>query len=104
MADGTNIPHQPAKNPSSAAHLKTTIRMAAENATAVTANDNNPETASTVAGATMIVLSIIIVACRFYTRLFLKSGLKWDDWFILIALTSLIAAGVLVLAGMLDLT
>ncbi|KUI73938.1 hypothetical protein VM1G_09646 [Cytospora mali] len=71
--------------------------MAANNATAVTAGDNNLETASTAAGATMIALSIIMVACRFYARLLLKSGLKWDDWFILIALTSLIAAGVLVL-------
>ncbi|ROW06199.1 hypothetical protein VMCG_04513 [Cytospora schulzeri] len=72
--------------------------MTANNATAVTAGDNDTETATTAAGATMIVLSIIIVACRFYARFLRKSGLKWDDWFILIALTSLIAAGVLVLA------
>lgn len=47
----------------------------------------------------MIALSVIVVACRFYTRLKLRSGLKWDDWFILISLVSLITAGVLVVAG-----
>lgn len=58
------------------------------------------EDATTAAGATMIALSVIVVACRFYMRLKLKSGLKWDDWFILISLISLITAGVLVVAGM----
>lgn len=58
------------------------------------------EDATTAAGATMIALSVIVVACRFYMRLKLKSGLKWDDWFILISLLSLITAGVLVVAGM----
>lgn len=57
------------------------------------------EDATTAAGATMIALSVIVVACRFYMRLKLKSGLKWDDWFILISLLSLITAGVLVVAG-----
>lgn len=57
------------------------------------------EDATTAAGATMIALSVIVVVCRFYMRLKLKSGLKWDDWFILISLLTLITAGVLVVAG-----
>ena len=67
------------------------------NEDATTASDN--ETSTTAAGATMIAFSVIVVACRFYMRLKLKSGLKWDDWFILISLLSLITAGVLVVAG-----
>lgn len=63
------------------------------------ADHKSNEDATTAAGATMIALSVIVVACRFYMRLKLKSGLKWDDWFILISLLSLITAGVLVVAG-----
>ncbi|KAI3395067.1 hypothetical protein diail_1824 [Diaporthe ilicicola] len=62
-----------------------------------TAGDD--EDTTTAAGATMIALSVIVVVCRFYIRLKLKSGLKWDDWFILISLTSIITAGVLVVAA-----
>lgn len=63
------------------------------------ADHKSNEDATTAAGASMIALSVIVVACRFYMRLKLKSGLKWDDWFILISLLSLITAGVLVVAG-----
>lgn len=62
--------------------------------------DHEPnEDATTAAGATMVALSVIVVIFRFYTRLRLKSGLRWDDWFILISLVSLITAGVLVVVG-----
>lgn len=62
--------------------------------------DHEPnEDATTAAGATMVALSVIVVIFRFYTRLRLKSGLRWDDWFILISLISLITAGVLVVVG-----
>lgn len=65
--------------------------------------DHEPnEDATTAAGATMVALSVIVVIFRFYTRLRLKSGLRWDDWFILISLISLITAGVLVVVGMLE--
>ncbi|KAI7775748.1 hypothetical protein LA080_006380 [Diaporthe eres] len=63
------------------------------------ADHKSNEDATTAAGASMIALSVIVVACRFYMRLKLKSGLKWDDWFILISLLSLITAGVLVVAA-----
>lgn len=64
------------------------------------AGDNSNETITTAVGATMIVLSVISVALRFYTRISLKTGFGWDDWFILISLSSLLAAGVCVLVGM----
>lgn len=63
------------------------------------AEEERNETATRAVGATMIALSIIVVAFRFYARVSLKQGLRWDDWFALIALVSLLVAGVLLLAG-----
>lgn len=69
--------------------------MAANNSSSssVTAEDNTDDATSTIVGA------IIAVALRLYTQLSLKQGLKWDDWFILISLASLVVAGILVLVG-----
>jgi hypothetical protein len=66
----------------------------------ITAGDNNDENIMTAIGAVMIVLSVIVVGLRFYTRFSLKTGFGWDDWSILISLSSLLAAGVCVLTGM----
>ncbi|ROW04857.1 hypothetical protein VMCG_04749 [Cytospora schulzeri] len=63
------------------------------------AGDNSNETITTSVSAVMIVLSGIAVGLRFYTRFSLKTGLEWDDWFILVALSSLLAAGASVLAA-----
>lgn len=59
----------------------------------------NEGTVETAVGAAIIALSIIVVALRFYTRIYLKSGLGWDDWLSLVALSGNIAAAILVLAG-----
>ncbi|ROW13643.1 hypothetical protein VPNG_04526 [Cytospora leucostoma] len=51
--------------------------------------------AATVAGAVLIVLDVVTVAGRFYSRWFTKAGFGWDDWTILIALLTCIIAGAL---------
>lgn len=46
------------------------------------------EDASTVAGAIVVVLDVVTVASRFYSRWFTKAGFGWDDWTILVAMVS----------------
>lgn len=46
------------------------------------------EDPSTVAGAILVVLDIVTVASRFYSRWFTKAGFGWDDWTILVAMLS----------------
>ncbi|KAK3385758.1 hypothetical protein B0H63DRAFT_560290 [Podospora didyma] len=53
------------------------------------------EEAATVAGIILIILDVITVAGRFYSRWFTKAGWKWDDWFILLALLTGILPGAL---------
>lgn len=60
---------------------------------------NAQETTVTVVGAIMIVLSVIAVIFRFYTRFRMKAALWWDDWMALAAVISAVAAGASVLAG-----
>jgi hypothetical protein len=57
------------------------------------------EDAATVAGIILIVLDIVTVAGRFYSRWFTKAGWKWDDWTILIALLTGILPGALTIWG-----
>lgn len=57
------------------------------------------EDAATVAGAILIVLDIITVATRFYSRWSTKAGFGWDDWTILTALLTGILAGALTIWG-----
>lgn len=38
-----------------------------------------------VAALVILILGWISVALRFYTRIFARQGLKWDDWLLLIA-------------------
>ncbi|RYP57256.1 hypothetical protein DL769_009602 [Monosporascus sp. CRB-8-3] len=57
----------------------------------------NHGTAATAASGVVIVLAVLSVALRFYTRLFTKAGLKWDDWLILLAVLSAVITGVLLL-------
>ncbi len=57
------------------------------------------EDASTVAGAILIVLGIVTVASRFYSRWFTKAGFGWDDWTILIAMLTSILPGALTIWG-----
>ncbi|KAI0531613.1 hypothetical protein GGR58DRAFT_493084 [Xylaria digitata] len=44
----------------------------------------------------VITLAVMFVALRFYTRIFTRQGLRWDDWLILIAvITTLVTAALL---------
>jgi hypothetical protein len=58
------------------------------------------EDASQIAGILLIVLDIITVAGRFYSRFITKLGFGWDDWTILIALVVGIIPGALTMWGM----
>lgn len=60
-------------------------------------NVDSDTTASTAVGALVIVLAVVSVALRFYTRYFTGAGFKWDDWLILLALATTIVTDVLVL-------
>jgi hypothetical protein len=60
---------------------------------------SSTEEAAQVAGILLIVLDIITVAGRFYSRWITKLGFKWDDWTILIALLAGILTGILTLWG-----
>lgn len=57
------------------------------------------EDASTVAGIILIVLGIVTVGSRFYSRWFTKAGFGWDDWTILIAMVTGILPGALTIWG-----
>ncbi|KAF2657472.1 hypothetical protein K491DRAFT_594998 [Lophiostoma macrostomum CBS 122681] len=47
----------------------------------------------------VIGLAVVSVALRFYTRIFTKSGLKLDDWFIMAAVIATLATAALLLWG-----
>lgn len=57
------------------------------------------EDAATVAGVILIVLGILTVASRFYSRWSAKAGFGWDDWTILIAMVTGILPGALTIWG-----
>jgi hypothetical protein len=57
------------------------------------------EDAATVAGIVLIVLDILTVAGRFYSRWITKAGFRWDDWTILIALLVALIPGILTIYG-----
>ena len=63
-------------------------------------SDNaNEATATTAVGALVIVLAVVSVALRFYTRHFTGAGFGWDDWLIMLALIATIVTDILVLCG-----
>ncbi|KAI0379472.1 hypothetical protein F5Y04DRAFT_282892 [Hypomontagnella monticulosa] len=47
----------------------------------------------------VVVLAVVSVALRFYTRIFTRAGLRADDWLILTSLVTALAIMVLVLIG-----
>lgn len=63
---------------------------------AMSSNDD----AVTVIGVIIIVLDILTVASRFYSRWSAKAGFGWDDWTILIALVTGILPGILTVWGL----
>ncbi|KAI0396125.1 hypothetical protein F5Y17DRAFT_473187 [Xylariaceae sp. FL0594] len=60
---------------------------------------NHNGDASTIIGALVAVLAVITVALRFYSRHLTKTGCRWDDWTILVALAAVIITDALVLAS-----
>ena len=63
-------------------------------------DSNTSQTATLVVGGAIIVIAIITVGLRFYTRISTKLGLWWDDWLIFLAgLTTLVTA-ILLLVSM----
>lgn len=54
---------------------------------------------SVVAVAVALMVPIIVVAIRFYTRRHYKTGIAWDDWWILIALLTTILESCLYLTS-----
>lgn len=57
------------------------------------------EDGATVAGGILIVLDIVTVAGRFYSRWSSKAGFGWDDWTILIAMLTGILPAALTIWG-----
>jgi nitrate reductase gamma subunit len=58
------------------------------------------EGAKSMIGAGIVaVLAVIAVALRFYTRRRYKTGIAWDDWWILIGLLLTLLEGSLLLAS-----
>lgn len=53
----------------------------------------------TVVGIVLMVVDILTVVGRFYSRWYTKSGFGWDDWTILIALLLSLLAGILTIYG-----
>ncbi|KAI0407295.1 hypothetical protein F4802DRAFT_612385 [Xylaria palmicola] len=47
----------------------------------------------------VIALAVISVILRFYTRIFTRQGLQWDDWLILVAVIATLATAALLLWG-----
>ena len=60
---------------------------------------NGDDTATIVIGGLIVGLASISVALRFYTRIFTKAGLEWDDWLILTALVLALLTAVLLVWG-----
>lgn len=58
------------------------------------------EDATMAVSAVVIVLAVISVALRFYTRIFTRSGLGADDWLILSAVVATLVTAALLLWGM----
>jgi hypothetical protein len=61
---------------------------------------HSSQDATLAVSALVIVLAVISVGLRFYVRVFTKSGIKSDDWFILAAVVATLATAALLLWGM----
>ncbi|KAI1090181.1 hypothetical protein F5B19DRAFT_494704 [Rostrohypoxylon terebratum] len=60
---------------------------------------NGDENTTMGVSALAIVLAVISVALRFYTRIFTRAGLKADDWLIMTAVIATLLSAVLLLWG-----
>lgn len=60
-------------------------------------SENSNTTSTTVVGALVIILAVVSVAARFWTRHFTRAGYGWDDHLILLALVATIVTDILVL-------
>jgi ABC-type amino acid transport system permease subunit len=63
-------------------------------------NDTLSKGSSSMVGAAIVaILAVVFVALRFYARRHYKSGIAWDDWWILIGLVITLLEGALLLAS-----
>lgn len=60
------------------------------------------EDATMAVSALVIVLAVLSVALRFYTRIFTRAGLGADDWLIMSAVVATLLTAALLLWGMND--
>ncbi|KAL7622912.1 hypothetical protein AAE478_006591 [Parahypoxylon ruwenzoriense] len=67
--------------------------------TSVQTQPHGDENATMGVSALVIVVAVISVALRFYTRVFTRAGLKADDWLILLAVVATLLTAVLLLWG-----
>lgn len=65
----------------------------------IAARSDNSEDATLAVSAVVIVLAVISVALRFYTRKVTQSGLGADDWLIMAAVVATLATAALLLWG-----
>ncbi|KAI0436718.1 integral membrane protein [Xylaria telfairii] len=54
---------------------------------------------NTIVGVVVMALAILSVAARFYVRINRKTGLKWDDWLVLVSLLVMIGANILAIVS-----
>ncbi|OTA95111.1 hypothetical protein M434DRAFT_29146 [Hypoxylon sp. CO27-5] len=65
----------------------------------ITVQIQDDESGSRGASALVIILCVISVALRFYTRTFTRAGLKADDWLILVAVVGTLLTAALLIWG-----
>ncbi|KAI1501875.1 hypothetical protein F5X99DRAFT_381318 [Biscogniauxia marginata] len=65
----------------------------------IQAPSDSSEDATLAVSALVIVLAVISVALRFYTRIFTKAGLGFDDWLIMVAVIVILTTAALLLWG-----
>lgn len=56
-------------------------------------------TATLAVSGVVVAFAVVSGALRFYTRIFTRSGLKWDDWLILAAVIVTLMTAALLLWG-----
>jgi hypothetical protein len=66
---------------------------------ATTPNTGGEANATLAVSGLVIGLAVVFTALRIYTRIFTKTGVKLDDWFILLSVLATLATAALLLYG-----
>ena len=61
------------------------------------------DTATFAVGGLVVVLAIISVILRFYTRVLTRANLWWDDWLILASVLVTVTTAILIIISMVHL-